>query len=278
MTIPPPTQLRTYTTLRTLHSRAEALEQLISQLQRSCLHGPAAPEVKATMTELRWQLRKFDELTGLLEATFGVTVGATTAAAPATRGKPANGRVTPDPVEAVEPAGLRGAIETFSVPDLVGMLSSLQKTGTLTLHGPSGMFVFEFEAGRVVHAVTNFRDPSMRLGAILLAQNLLTEQQLKDTLAAAQASRYLLGDVLVRTATVTAEDLRGALDEQVQRIFELAFAVRQGRFVFQEGCLSKLRQRTCLNTTQLLLEAARLGDENGDDVTAGTAGRLADRG
>jgi hypothetical protein len=159
------------------------------------LHGPAAPEVKATMTELRWQLRKFDELTGLLEATFGMPAGATPAAAPAAmRGKSATGRATPEPVEAAETAGLRGAIETFSVPDLVGMLSSLQKTGTLTLHGPSGMFAFEFEAGRVVHAVTDFRDPSMRLGAILLAQNLLTDQQLNDTLAAAQASRYLLGD------------------------------------------------------------------------------------
>ncbi len=30
--MPPPTQLRTYTTLRTLHARAETLEQLVARL------------------------------------------------------------------------------------------------------------------------------------------------------------------------------------------------------------------------------------------------------
>ncbi len=289
MTIPPPTQLRTYTTLRTLHSRAEALEQVIAQLQRACLHGRAVPEVVATMGELRWQLRKLDELTGLLEATFGTAA----ATAPVVRGRGGAARPQADakpdaklvakpdaktePAEANEPGGVRGTIETFGVPDLVSMISSLQKTGTLTLQGDGAMFVFEFEQGRVVHAITNKRDPAMRLGTILVAQNHLSEKQLQDSLAAATAGRQLLGDALVRSATVSEEDLRSALDEQVHRIFEAAFSLRQGRFHFQEGSLSTLQQRTCLNTTHLLLEAARLRDENGDGVAAGTSGTFLDR-
>lgn len=281
MTISPPTQLRTYTTLRTLQSRAEALEQTIAQLQRVCLHGRAVPEVVATMSELRWQLRKLDELTGLLEATFGTAASATPMARGSSEAPRANagakaGTKT-DPAEANEPGGMRGTIETFGVPDLVGMISSLQKTGTLTLQGDGAMFVFEFEAGRVVHAITNKRDPSMRLGTILVAQNHLSEKQLRDHLAAATAGKALLGDALVRSATVSEEDLRTALDEQVHRIFEAAFALRQGRFAFQEGSLSTLQQRTSLNTTQLLLETARLRDENGDGVAAGTSGTFLDR-
>ncbi len=297
MTIPPPTQLRTYTTLRTLHSRAEALEQVIAQLQRACLHGRAVPEVVATMSELRWQLRKLDELTGLLEATFGtaaatapVVRGRGGAARPQADAKPgaktvamtdakvlAKPDVKTEPAEANEPGGVRGTIETFGVPDLVSMISSLQKTGTLTLQGDGAMIVFEFEQGRVVHAITNKRDPAMRLGTILVAQNHLSEKQLQDSLAAATAGKQLLGDALVRSATVSAEDLRTALDEQVHRIFEMAFSLRQGRFVFQEGSLSTLQQRTSLNTMQLLLEAARLRDENGDGVAAGTSGTFFDR-
>lgn len=285
MTIPPPTQLRTYTTLRTLHSRAEALEQLVAQLQRSCLHGRAVPEVVSTMSELRWQLRKLDELTGLLEATFGTAA----AAAPVVRGKGDALRVAgaakaeaktgakAEAPEANEPGGVRGTIETLGVPDLVGMISSLQKTGTLMLQGDGAMFVFEFEAGRVVHAITNKHDPAMRLGTILVAQNHLTEQQLRDSLAAATAGKQLLGDVLVRSATVSEEDLRTALDEQVRRIFEAAFALAQGRFAFQEGSLSTLQQRTSLNTMHLLLEAARMRDENGDGIAAGTSGTFLDR-
>lgn len=275
MTIPPPNQLRTYTTLRTLHSRAEALEQVITQLQRACLHGRAVPEVVATMAELRWQLRKLDELTGLLESTFGTAAPQ----APSARGKAEAPRAKAEPAEAAEPVGVRGTIETFGVPDLVGTMSSLQKSGTLTLQGDGAMFVFEFEDGRVVHAITNKHDPSMRLGTILVAQNHLSEQQLRDSLAAATAGKMLLGDELVRSATVSEEDLRCALDEQVSRIFEAAFALQQGRFTFLEGNLSTLHQRTCLNTTQLLLEAARLRDESGDrdGVAAGTSGTILDR-
>lgn len=285
MTIPPPTQLRTYTTLRTLQSRAEALEQSIAQLQRACLHGRAVPEVVATMSELRWQLRKLDELTGLLEATFGTAA----TAAPVVRGKgealrtpaatkpDAKAAAKGESPEANEPGGVRGTIETFGVPDLIGMIGSLQKTGTLTLQGDGAMFVFEFEAGRVVHAITNKHDPAMRLGTILVAQNHLTEQQLRDSLAAATAGKQLLGDALVRSATVSEQDLRTALDEQVHRIFDAAFALRQGRFAFQEGSLSTLQQRTSLNTTQLLLETARLRDESDDGVAAGTSGTFLDR-
>ncbi len=273
MTTPPPNQLRTYTTLRTLHSRAEALEQVIAQLQRACLHGLAVPEVVATMSELRWQLRKLDELTGLLEATFGTAANPS----PMAHAKAEAPRAETGPVEAAEPGGVCGTIETFGVPDLVGMVSSLQKSGTLTLRGDGAMFVFEFEGGRVVHAITNKHDPSMRLGTILVAQNHLSEEQLRDSLAAATAGNLLLGDALVRSATVSEEDLRCALDEQVGRIFEAAFALQQGRFTFLEGSLSSLQQRTCLNTTQLLLEAARLRDENGDSVAAGTSGTFLDR-
>lgn len=281
MTIPPPTQLRTYTTLRTLQSRAEALEQNIAQLQRACLHGRAVPEVVATMSELRWQLRKLDELAGLLESTFGTAA----AAAPVVRGKgealrtPAAAKATAkvEAPETNEPGGVRGTIETFGVPDLISMIGSLQKTGTLTLQSDGAMFVFEFEAGRVVHAITNKHEPSMRLGTILVAQNHLTEQQLRDSLAAATAGKQLLGDALVRSATVSEQDLRTALDEQVHRIFEAAFALRQGRFAFLEGSLTTLQQRTSLNTMHLLLEAARVRDESGDGVAAGTSGTFLDR-
>lgn len=275
MTIPPPNQLRTYTTLRTLQSRAEALEANIAQLQRACLHGRAVPEVVATMNELRWQLRKLDELTGLLEATLGT---AAPTPAPRGRGEAPRAKADPkaDPAEGSELGGVRGTIQTIGVPDLVGMICSLQKTGTLTLQGDGAMFVFEFEAGRVVHAITNKHDPAMRLGTILVAQNHLSEEQLRATLAAT-AGKQLLGDALVRSATVSEADLRMALDEQVRRIFESAFSLQQGRFAFLEGSLSTLSQRTSLNTTQLLLEVARLRDESGDGAPVGTSGTFLDR-
>lgn len=248
--ISPETQLRAYASLRTLEARAEAMDDLIGALKRKCLHGGAGAlaEMIATSAELRWQLRQLNEQAGELEAHLGAAPSCATLQKP--KGDP------------VEHGCIRGAIDVFGVPDLVSMLCALRKTGTLTLQADTAMFVFEFEHGKVVHAITNQENPSMRLGTILVAQNKLSEEQLRESLLASAASKNLLGTELVRSATVSESDLRAALDVQVRRIFDSAFALQRGRFTFLEGNLSNIYQRTCINTTQLLLEAARMRDED----------------
>jgi hypothetical protein len=123
------------------------------------------------------------------------------------------------------------------------------------------MFVFEFEEGRVVHAITNKQDPGLRLGTILVAQNKLTEEQLQASLTASTDENELLGAHLITAATVSQSDLRGALDVQVHRIFDQAFELRGARFTFIEGSISNIAERTALSTTELLLEAARQQDQ-----------------
>jgi hypothetical protein len=262
--LPPDTQLRTYANLRSLETRALALEDLIGSIKRSCLHGgdAAVTDLVVAAAELRWQLRQLGDLAGDLEACLGVKRG--TEAVVESRREP------------VETRGMRGTTDVIGVPDLVGLLSSLRKTGTLALHAGEAMFVFEFQEGRIVHAVTNQPDPELRLGTILMAQNKLTEQQLQASLDASAQTKDLLGSHLVHSATVSASDLRGALDVQVQRIFERAFALPFARFTFVDGSISQIAQRTAVNTTHLLLEAARQQDDarrRGQRESTGTAAR-----
>jgi hypothetical protein len=112
-----------------------------------------------------------------------------------------------------------------------------------------------------VHAVTNRLEPEMRLGTILVAQNKLTETQLHAHLEASLQANELLGTQLVRSETVSAPDLREALEVQVRSIFDAAFELHDARFTFLEGNVSSIAQRVRLNTTHLLLEAARQSDE-----------------
>lgn len=267
MPMTPETQLRAYASLRSLETRALALESLIGGIKRTCLHGgPAAvPEIVASSAELRWQLRQVVELTAELEATLGVHRSGESTAKP------------PRVEKSDEPAGMRGTTSVLPVPDLIGVLGTLRKTGTLALHAGDSMFVFEFEQGRVVHAVTNHPDPDLRLGTILVAQNKLTEEQLESCLQASTDTKALLGTHLVQSATVSEADLRGALDVQVRRIFDLAFALKSATFTFVEGSVSNIAQRTTLNTVHLLLEAARQTDENrlaGKSVASATRSAL----
>lgn len=249
----PETQLRAYASLRSLETRALAIEELIGSIKRSCLHGGlgAVTDLIASTAELRWQLAQIGDLTGTLEASLGVQRGAE-AAQPKRR----------ESGEATESNGMRGTTDVIGVPDLVSLLSSLHKTGTLALHAGETMFVFEFQEGRIVHAVTNQQSHDLRLGTILVAQNKLTEEQLQKCLDASAEAKAMLGTHLVQSATVSEEDLRSALDMQVRRIFDLAFSLSFARFTFVDGSISNIAQRTAVNTTQLLLETARQRDQD----------------
>lgn len=256
----PETQLRAYASLRSLETRALAIEELIGSIKRSCLHGGlgAITDLIASTAELRWQMAQIGDLTGALEASLGVQRG--------TDHSHEKRR------EVAEPSGMRGTTDVIGVPDLVNLLSSLHKTGTLALHAGEAMFVFEFQEGRIVHAVTNQQAHDLRLGTILVAQNKLTEEQLQDCLDASAEAKAMLGTHLVHSATVSESDLRAALDVQVRRIFDLAFALPFARFTFVDGSISNIAQRTAINTTQLLLEAARQKDQDIHDGVAEHSG------
>lgn len=255
LSISPEQQIRAYSGLRALETRAQGLEELVAGLKRRCMHGGpgAVADVAAATTELRTHLRQLSDHAAELEALFQSAQAHAQPQAPAPVPQPRS-----QPTQA---PGMRGTTDVLSVADLVSFLSSVKKTGTLTLQAPEAMFLFEFQNGVIVHAVTNQPDPELRLGTILVAQNKLTDRQLHDHLAASSRTNEMLGDQLVRSQTVSAPDLRSALEVQVRKIFETAFGLEHATFTFHDGSLSNIAQRASLNTTHLLLEAARQADE-----------------
>ena len=257
-------QIHAYASLGGLEVRALEIESLVSRLKRRCLDGGpgALADMVGAAAELRWQIRQLAADAGELDTILGVR---------------RDGAPPPDTRrDSREFSGLRGTTDVVSVPDLVSLLSSLAKTGTLTIQAGESMFVLEFLEGSIVHTVTNRPNPELRLGTILVAQNKLTEEQLQQSLAAIAGSHALLGAQLVSSATVTASDLRGALELQVRKVFEDVFALKGARFTFVEGSISNIDQRVSMNTTHLLLEAARQRDEDRKAPAAatGTAGEL----
>lgn len=241
-------QIYAYACLGKIEARALEIEGVIAKLKRRCLAGGAGslPDLVSAAAEMRWQMRQLTEHAQAFEALLGMRRGTAPLPAPT----PPQGFI-----------GLRGTTETLGVPDLVSLLSSLAKTGTLTLQSGETMYVLEFVEGAVVHAVTNHRSPEWRLGTILVAQNKLSQEQLQQSLDAVAQTNEMLGTQLVRTETVSEADLRGALETQVRKMFEHIFSLQEARFTFVDGSISNVGQRVSLNTTQLLLETARRRDE-----------------
>jgi len=234
-----------------LERRLLEIEDLVAVIKRHCLEHAALSDLVNATAELRWHLRQVAGHVFDLEHRLGI-----------------KGRTVPDvdapPPTAVNraPAELRGSTDTLSVPDLLNLLSSLRKTGTLTLQHDSTIYVLEFLEGAIVHAVTNQRSPEWRLGTILEAQCKLTADQLRESLAAIERTKELLGAELVRTERVSESDLRAALELQVRNLFRSIFDLSHARFAFAEGSISNIGQRVCMSTTQLLLDAARRHDED----------------
>jgi hypothetical protein len=246
--LPPESLIRAYAGLRSLEARIQAVEEVLGGLRQRCLTGGpnVLPDLVVASGELRWHVRQLEQQYQDFHQALG---GGGAADPPERRAEPR------------EHASMRGTTDVLAVSDLVSMLSNLRKTGTLTLQEGGSMFAFEFNAGAVVHAVTNRANKDLRLGTILVAQSKITEQQLRENLVAGTRDKEMLGARLVRTQTVSATDLRAALEEQVRRIFDAAFALQNARFSFFEGSVSQIAERASLNTTCLLLEAARQHDE-----------------
>lgn len=252
-------QAESFAQINELEHRAMQFEGIVAEIKRaflgSSLGGDGLALARA-VRELRWQL---DQSRGVLER---VAVG---------RGI-AEPRLEDEPGDTTGrrariQAGLRGSTRTLRIPDLLGMLSSQRKTGTLTVHGGKEQFVLELLQGAVVHLVSNRPRPEQRLGTILVARNRISAARLEGFLAE-HPLQGPIGAALTRENLVSEEDLRDALTTQVREIFRRLFELTEACFSFVDGKVSDLELRVCVNTMQLLLDSARQRDETSSATAA----------
>jgi hypothetical protein len=153
---------------------------------------------------------------------------------------------------------LRGSGDGWPTPDLLGFLSSQRKTGVLEIATANEVFVVEFEAGDIVHAQASRTLPEQRLGDILVAKGAIA----RDTLEKARNAKHgRLGELLLEGHHVTHEQLLSALQTQIQLLFNRLFASRCTRFSFWGGAPIRADGAMRLNAMALILEGARVYDE-----------------
>lgn len=156
---------------------------------------------------------------------------------------------------------LRGSTRFAPIADLLGLLSSHRKTGTLKVTTETEAFTFELVEGRVVHASSDRSRQELLLGNVLIEKKSITPQQLEQFFRSNGGERGRIGDALERAGLVDREDLREALEYQVQRLFRELSEVGDAVFSFHDRDASEIDQRIEMNVTQLLLDCARQSDE-----------------
>ena len=156
----------------------------------------------------------------------------------------------------------QGTTKALSVPDLLHLLRAQAQTGVLQVALKSEMVYIEFEDGDVVHAYSENPPPEMKLGEILVARGSISRDRLDSFLFCYTPSLGMLGQALKRGELVTENELRQALEEQVQGLFNRLFQQSDdAEFWFLRSAPRRSDGRTRMNVISLLLESARMQDE-----------------
>jgi hypothetical protein len=163
----------------------------------------------------------------------------------------------PDPAS----ASLFGDGRVISVGDMLGLLSSVSKTGLMWVITARERFLLQLESGAVVFAQSDRPPVGSRLGEILVTRGALEAGQLEQAIVKSRAEGLPLGAWLQQQDMVTAFELRSALALQVQQIFNRMFASPQATYLFEDGRRLASPDDVRLNIVQLLLESARASDE-----------------
>ncbi|HEX6881999.1 MAG TPA: DUF4388 domain-containing protein [Planctomycetota bacterium] len=171
------------------------------------------------------------------------------------RSKPTGGPV-------LGPAVICGMSPPIHLESLFGFLGSLRKTGMLRVLAEDTTFMISVVRGDVVHAVSNRRPEAELLGNILVARQAIDRYELDRFFLTCGPSACKIGEALNRQELVSTQELRGALEIQLQQLFDRLLAVRSAEWCFHEGEVTLPYINLRVNATRVLLESARKRDED----------------
>jgi hypothetical protein len=161
--------------------------------------------------------------------------------------------------------GLRGHSQAVTVPEILGFVASIRKSGVLRINSDTEAFLIHLRDGTVIYAQGDHPPKGQLLGEILVAQGATTQEQIDQIVERDPVTNDVLGKMMLKQGIVTREALCIALAYQVQCLFHRLFRIEGAVFQFDEGAPPAAADDIRLNVTSLLLESARSNDEDERD-------------
>ena len=127
---------------------------------------------------------------------------------------------------------LYGDLRLFNVGEIIALIASMKRDGSLTLLVPDARKTVYFTAGEIIYASSNVEDD--RLGEVLWRHGLLQLDQLTEVHDLVTPEKKL-GAVLVEHKMITPRQLYDGIKAQVLDIVYSTFHFTQGEFLFVEG-------------------------------------------
>jgi hypothetical protein len=158
---------------------------------------------------------------------------------------------------------LEGTLKDFSLADIFQLIGLQRKTGVLTLRGKDDTVTVTFLDGKVVSADSLNRRLENRLGHVLIKTGTLTTEQLNRALEIQRETLQRLGFILTHYGIISQDDLRHALQLQILQIIYRLFRWKDGDYHFsQETTIEYDRENVApISAESVLMEGARMIDE-----------------
>ncbi len=156
---------------------------------------------------------------------------------------------------------IRGSLKEASLPDVLQLLAMGKKSGCLSVTHRNNFGSIYFDKGKISYAaIVNRRD---RLGDILVKSAVISQEQLDEAIAAQAHERdKRLGEILVNRKFLSREELHRQIRLQIEEAVYFLFTWTQGTFNFEADTRPEEQDfLVSINPESLLLEGARRVDE-----------------
>ena len=160
---------------------------------------------------------------------------------------------------------LRGRIELFGVAHIFQLLHLAQATGKLVLNGSGQRARVYFHQGNLIYARTDAR--TARLGDYLVERGLLERAKLEGAkMRAALAEGKRIGAILVDGGSISDQQLKEAVRDQIQEVVYQLVAIEEGTFAFYSQIYPENEDILLdVSLDYLMLEGMRKLDELGQE-------------
>jgi hypothetical protein len=157
--------------------------------------------------------------------------------------------------------GLTGNLKTVSFSDVLQLLSTGKKTGTLTVASGVRKKEISFREGNIIYASSVNSNEDL-LGNLLLKRGKIGKKDLERAITLHKQTGRALGATLVDMELFDKEEVADCLRMQIEEIVYNLFSWSDGEFSFLEGQTPKnIPFMVNLSTMNIIMEGTRRIDE-----------------
>ena len=157
---------------------------------------------------------------------------------------------------------LQGSVENFSLPEILQLVATTRKTGTLAIQNQNAIVMVYFKDGHISYAYGP--QQTYHIGQLLKELEVLTAQQLEDAvkIQAESGTSARLGEILIDQKYISNSDLEAAVKTQIEELLYSLLSWQTGSFKFYENQLPTEEEITVrLSVENVILEGLRRFDE-----------------